>query len=153
MSFALADTSNSYFEQAIRHGRATNRLPLDAVAQYSRDAPKGIVQLADYFGSAYLRENLEKAAKYLVFAASLGLEYRAKSNFDEALSLIGYETILSHSKQGFDLFRELARIERVTAKNLPEYLLARVQNPTSLAAFQAEKDQLIAVSAFLRSLR
>ena len=60
-----------FFEKALRYGIQHGMLDnakLDAIAT---DAPKGMVQIARYFGSEFLRPELEKAKDRIVNLGSL----------------------------------------------------------------------------------
>ena len=71
---ALHD-ARPFFEKALHYGvqhGLINSARLDAIRA---DAPKGMVQIARYFGSEYLRPELEKARARLVNLVSLSLEH------------------------------------------------------------------------------
>ena len=60
-----------FFEKALRYGvqqRIIDQLKLDAIAL---EAPKGMVQIARYFGTEFLRPDLEKAKDRMVNLVSL----------------------------------------------------------------------------------
>ena len=50
-----------YFEKALRYGVDHGILTPADLIRIEADAPKGIVQIADHFGTAYLRIDLETA--------------------------------------------------------------------------------------------
>ena len=50
-----------FFEKALVYGVQHGILDADRLAAIHTDAPKGMVQIARYFGSEFLRPELEKA--------------------------------------------------------------------------------------------
>ncbi|UUZ70651.1 hypothetical protein LP416_06290 [Polaromonas sp. P2-4] len=72
-SISLYD-ERPFFEKALQFGvqnRIIDQPKLDAICA---DAPKGMVQIARYFGSEFLRPELEKAKDRIVNLVSLYLE-------------------------------------------------------------------------------
>ena len=72
-SVAVVD-DRPYFEKAVRFGLAQGILTRETMARIEADAPKGIVQIADHFGTAYLRTDLESAVARMSNLISLYLE-------------------------------------------------------------------------------
>ena len=71
---ALFD-ARPFFEKALAYGVAhglIDQVKLDAICT---DAPKGMVQIARYFGNENLRPDLEKAKDRIVNLVSLTLEH------------------------------------------------------------------------------
>ena len=63
-----------FFEKALAYGvqhGIIDQTKLDAICQ---DAPKGMVQIARYFGTEFLRPELEKARDRIINLVSLHLE-------------------------------------------------------------------------------
>jgi hypothetical protein len=96
-----------FFEKALLHGVQHGLLDqarLDAMAQ---EAPKGMVQIARYFGSEYLRPELEMARERLVNLVSLHLEDASSGDLGVAAGLLRDHTLLSRSKAGSDMLKAL----------------------------------------------
>lgn len=96
-----------FFEKAliygVQHG-LIDQAKLDAIAE---DAPKGMVQIARYFGSEYLRPELEKARDRLVNLVSLHLQDASHGDLHMAATLLRDHSLLSRSKAGSDLLKAL----------------------------------------------
>ncbi|MEY4140563.1 MAG: hypothetical protein RLZZ371_2745 [Pseudomonadota bacterium] len=96
-----------FFEKALIHGvqhGLIDRAKLDAITE---DAPKGMVQIARYFGSEYLRPELEKARDRLVNLVSLHLQDASGGDLQVAAGLLRDHSLLSRSKAGSDLLKAL----------------------------------------------
>ncbi|MDB5851465.1 MAG: hypothetical protein JWP29_5217, partial [Rhodoferax sp.] len=73
-----------FFEKALRHGVQTGILAPARLETMHQEAAKGIVQIARYFGTEYLRPDLEKARDRLVNLVSLYLEDSTGGDLNEA---------------------------------------------------------------------
>jgi len=96
-----------FFEKVLHYGVQQGLLTpakLDAMAQ---EAPKGMVQIARYFGSEFLRPELEKARERLVNLVSLHLQHESQGNLRVAATLLRDHSLLSRSKAGSDLLKTL----------------------------------------------
>ncbi len=96
-----------FFEKALIHGvqhGLIDRAKLDAM---NEDAPKGMVQIARYFGSEYLRPELEKARDRLVNLVSLHLQDASGGDLQVAAGMLRDHSLLSRSKAGSDLLKAL----------------------------------------------
>jgi hypothetical protein len=71
------------------------------------EAPKGMVQIARYFGTEFLRPELEKARDRMVNLVSLHLEYSSGGDLRGRLSLLRDHSFLSRSKAGSDMLKAL----------------------------------------------
>ena len=111
---ALID-NRPFFESALRHGIQRAIIPNSKVAAIEAEAPKGMVQIADAFGSKYLRPEIEAARKRIVNLASLYLIETSKGDLDVAAKLIRDNTFLTLSRGGSGLLKALFA--------LPEYAL------------------------------
>lgn len=103
---ALHD-ARPFFEKALHYGvqhGLINSARLDAIRA---DAPKGMVQIARYFGSEYLRPELEKARARLVNLVSLSLEHSSGGDLRRAAEALRDHSFLSRSKVGSDLLKAL----------------------------------------------
>lgn len=96
-----------FFEKAllfgIEHG-IIDRQKLDAMAS---EAPKGMVQIARYFGNEFLRADLEKAKDRLINLVSLDLEHASNGDLGLAAKSLREHSLLSRSKAGSDMLRNL----------------------------------------------
>jgi len=146
-SISLYD-ARPFFEKALQFGVQNgiiDRQKLDAICT---DAPKGMVQIARYFGNEFLRPDLEKARDRIVNLVSLYLESTTGGDLRLAAESLRDHSFLSRSKGGSDLLKALlalpestsfhaslgshAQDERGPAKGLAEWSLR------SFADYQAE---------------
>ena len=96
-----------FFEKALQHGirhGLIDAAKLDAIAA---DAPKGMVQIARYFGNEFLRPDLEKARERIVNLVSLYLEHSTGGDLAEAAQSLQAYSFLSRSKGGSDMLKAL----------------------------------------------
>ena len=96
-----------FFEKALQYGVANgliNPAKLDAMCV---EAPKGIVQIAGYFGSEFLRPELEKARARMVNLISLYLEESCQGDVHRAAESLRDHSLLSRSKGGSDMLKRL----------------------------------------------
>ncbi len=96
-----------FFEKALVYGienRILDQAKLDAIAN---DAPKGMVQIARYFGSEFLRPELEKAKDRIVNLVSLYLESNTGGDLRKAAESLRDHSFLSRSKGGSDMLKAL----------------------------------------------
>ncbi len=103
---SLFDT-RPFFEKAllfgVQHG-LIDQAKLDAIAL---EAPKGMVQIARYFGSEFLRPELEKARDRIVNLVSLHLQEASRGDLRIAAELLRDHSFLSRSKAGSDMLKAL----------------------------------------------
>jgi hypothetical protein len=105
-SVSLYD-GRAFFEKALIHGVQTgtiNQAKLDAICA---EAPKGMVQIARYFGSEYLRPELERAKERIINLVSLHLEHSTGGDLGKAAQVLSDHTFLSRSKAGSDMLKAL----------------------------------------------
>lgn len=96
-----------FFEKALVYGLQNGILDqgkLDAICQ---DAPKGMVQIARYFGNENLRPELEKAKDRMVNLVSLYLESSTGGDLQQAAQSLRDHSFLSRSKGGSDMLKAL----------------------------------------------
>ena len=96
-----------FFEKALQHGVQHNIIDgqkLDAIAA---DAPKGMVQIARYFGTEFLRPDLEKAKDRMVNLVSLYLEHSHGGDLQAAAIALRDHSFLSRSKGGSDMLKTM----------------------------------------------
>lgn len=116
-----------FFETALRHGLRFAIIPRAKVEAIEAEAPKGLVQIADAFGSKYLRPEIETARKRIVNLASLYLLETSQGDLDIAAKLIRDNTFLSLSRGGSGLLKALHA--------LPEYALLGREPKSSVEEF------------------
>ena len=96
-----------FFEKALSFGRQNGILDAARLEQIGQDAPKGIVQIARYFGSEFLRPELELARERLVNLVSLNLESISQGDLLVAAQLLRDHSFLSRSKAGSDMLKAM----------------------------------------------
>jgi len=103
---ALFD-ARPFFEKALSFGlqhRIIDQAKIDAMGV---EAPKGMVQIARYFGTEYLRPELERAKDRMVNLISLHLEHSCNGDLRSAAELLRDNSLLSRSKAGSDMLKAL----------------------------------------------
>lgn len=106
MSISLYD-SRPFFEKALQYGVQHGIIPPAKLDAINLEAPKGMVQIARYFGSEYLRPEIEQAKNRIVNLVSLYLEHSTGGNVQLAAESLRDNTFLSHSKAGSTLLKDL----------------------------------------------
>ena len=106
LGMALHD-SRAFFEKALAHGLQHGILDSATLDTIHEEAPKGMVQIARYFGSEFLRPELEKARARMVNLISLHLQEASGGDLAEAAQLLRQHSLLSRSKAGSDMLRQL----------------------------------------------
>jgi hypothetical protein len=106
MSISLYD-SRPFFEKALQYGVQHGIIPAAKLEAIETEAPKGMVQIARYFGSEYLRPEIEQAKNRIVNLVSLYLEHSTGGNVQLAAESLRDNTFLSHSKAGSTLLKDL----------------------------------------------
>ncbi len=99
--------SRPFFEKALVFGiqhKILDQTRLDAICN---DAPKGIVQIARYFGTEFLHPELEKARERMVNLVSLYLEHSSGGDLRKAAESLRDHSFLSRSKGGSDMLKAL----------------------------------------------
>lgn len=144
-SMAVFD-GRAFFEKAlvfgVQHG-ILDQARLDTIAN---DAPKGMVQIARYFGSEFLRPEIEKAKDRIVNLVSLNLELLSGGDLAQAAQALREHSFMSRSKAASDMLKALIVMPQNTHfgmnehggfsdKNIPQ--LAK-WSLCSLAEYQAE---------------
>lgn len=112
-SVATLDT-RSYLERALAHGFAHGLLGGTHRARMQEEGAKALVQIANHFGTAYLRANLETALVRFANLASLYLEDRFGSDLHAAACSLRDNTLLSHSRGGSELLKQLHAMPETT---------------------------------------
>lgn len=96
-----------FFEKVLAYGRAHGILNRERLDRLCEEAPKGMVQLARYFGTEYLRPDLEKARLRIISLASLSLETQNDGDLRRAAESLRDHSLLSRSKAGADMLKAL----------------------------------------------
>jgi hypothetical protein len=113
-SISLYD-ARPFFEKAlqfgVQHGIIDSQI-LDAICA---DAPKGMVQIARYFGNEFLRPDLEKAKDRIVNLVSLYLESSSGGDLRKAAESLRDHSFLSRSKGGADMLKTMLALPENTS--------------------------------------
>ncbi len=96
-----------FFEKALQYGLQHNIIDHQKLDAIQADAPKGIVQIARYFGTEFLRPELEKAKDRMVNLVSLYLEHAHDGNVQQAAVSLRDHSFLSRSKGGSDMLKAM----------------------------------------------
>ncbi|WP_295956417.1 hypothetical protein [Rhodoferax sp.] len=96
-----------FFEKALRYGLQHGLIDAAKLESIRNDAPKGMVQIARYFGTEFLRPELEKSRERMVNLISLHLEHVCDGDLHAAATLLRDHSILSRSKAGSDMLKAL----------------------------------------------
>jgi hypothetical protein len=96
-----------FFEKALAHGIQHGLIDAARLDQIAIDAPKGMVQIARYFGSEFLRPELERAKDRIVNLVSLYLEHSCDGDLHRAAESLRDHSFLSRSKGGSDMLKAL----------------------------------------------
>ena len=101
-----------FFEKALQFGLQRGILDPQKIEAIGVDAPKGMVQIARYFGSEFLRPELEKAKDRMINLISLSLETTSGGDLQLAAESLRDHSLLSRSKDGADLLKALLAMPR-----------------------------------------
>ncbi|HEY9098633.1 MAG TPA: hypothetical protein VIN38_07175 [Thiobacillus sp.] len=96
-----------FFDKALQHGVKQKLIPSDRLSSLQDEFTKGIIQIANFFGTAYLRPDLELALHRMVNLISLHLEDISDGDIQTAANLLSDKTLLSLSKAGSDMLKRL----------------------------------------------
>jgi hypothetical protein len=108
MATALATfDSRPFFDKALRYGVQHGLITPERLLGIQTDFSKGIVQIANFFGTAHLRPELELALRRMVNLVSLYLEDMSGGDLKIAATSLRDKTLLSHSKAGSDMLKRL----------------------------------------------
>ncbi|MET3118079.1 hypothetical protein AAKU64_002305 [Undibacterium sp. GrIS 1.8] len=107
-SFQLATLDNRpYFESALRFGVKNGLISAAKISAIETEAPKGMVQMAEVFGSKYLRPEIDMAQKRIVNLVSLYLKQSTQGDLTLAAKMISDNTFLTLSRGGSGLLKAL----------------------------------------------
>jgi hypothetical protein len=108
MATALTTFDNRpFFDKALRYGVAQDLIAPGRQQSLQEEFSKGIVQIANFFGTAHLRPELELALHRMVNLVSLYLEDMSEGDLQIAATSLRDKTLLSHSKAGSDMLKRL----------------------------------------------
>ncbi len=96
-----------FFEKALQYGVEHGIISTDRLAAMCAEAPKGMVQIARYFGNEHLRPDLERARDRMVNFISLYLEDSTAGDLRAAAQALRDNSLLSRSKGGADMLKAL----------------------------------------------
>jgi hypothetical protein len=107
MSTVSLFDARPFFEKALAHGVQHGLLAPARLDALCAEAPKGMVQIARYFGSEFLRPELEQARARLVNLVSLYLEHSSGGDLRLAAEALRDHSLLSRSKGGSEMLKAL----------------------------------------------
>jgi hypothetical protein len=96
-----------FFEKALQHGIRHGIIGPEKIEAMRVEGPKGLVQIARYFGNEFLRPELEKARDRMVNLISLYLESSCGGDVQQAAESLRDFSLLSRSKGGSDMLKAL----------------------------------------------
>ena len=96
-----------FFEKALQHGIEHGIIAAERLDGMRQEAPKGMVQIARYFGTEFLRPDLELARDRMVNLISLSLEESNNGDLGQAAQALRDFSLLSRSKAGSDMLKSL----------------------------------------------
>jgi hypothetical protein len=105
-SVSLYD-ARPFFEKALQFGVQNGIIGRARLDTICADAPKGMVQIARYFGNEFLRPDIEKARDRIVNLVSLYLQSSCGGDLRKAAESLRDHSFLSRSKGGSDLLKAL----------------------------------------------
>ncbi|WP_309683453.1 hypothetical protein [Polaromonas sp.] len=105
-SVSLYD-ARPFFEKALQYGVQNRIIDRQKLETICADAPKGMVQIARYFGNEFLRPDLEKARGRMVNLVSLYLESSSGGDLRRAAEALRDHSFLSRSKGGSGMLKAL----------------------------------------------
>ena len=155
-SVALFDAS-PFFEKALLFGIQHGILDQTKLDSIQTDAPKGMVQIARYFGSEFLRPELEKARDRIINLVSLNLEHDSGGDVSVAAKILRENSFMSRSKAASDMLKALIAMPQnshfgmnehggFSEKHIPQ--LAK-WSLSSLTAYQSELAKRQAVAQLI----
>lgn len=103
---ALFD-ARPFFEKALAYGLQHGIIDQARLDAIQTEAPKGMVQIARYFGSEFLRSELEMARVRIVNLVSMNLEHTSAGDLRQAAEALRDNSFLSRSKGASDMLKAL----------------------------------------------
>lgn len=96
-----------FFEKALQYGVQHGIIGAEKIDAMRVEGPRGMVQIARYFGNEFLRPELEKARDRMVNLVSLYLENTSGGDLRLAAESLRDFSLLSRSKGGSDMLKAL----------------------------------------------
>ena len=96
-----------FFEKALQYGIQNQIIDAAKLESINTDAPKGMVQIARYFGTEFLRPDLERARERIVNLVSLNLEVSSQGDLRIAAEMLRDHSFMSRSKAASDMLKAL----------------------------------------------
>jgi hypothetical protein len=96
-----------FFEKALKYGIQNQIVDAAKLESINTDAPKGMVQIARYFGTEFLRPDLERARERIVNLVSLNLEVSSQGDLRIAAEMLREHSFMSRSKAASDMLKAL----------------------------------------------
>ncbi|WP_310613347.1 hypothetical protein [Limnohabitans sp.] len=119
-SVALFD-DRPFFEKVLAYGVQHGVLDPAKLEAIQTDAPKGMVQIARYFGSEFLRPELEKAKDRIVNMVSLTLQIQSGGDLRKAAEHLREHSFMSRSKAASDMLKALIVMPQNTHFGMNEH--------------------------------
>jgi len=119
-SIAIFD-DRPFFEKALAYGVQHGVLDAAKLDAIQTDAPKGMVQIARYFGSEFLRPELEKAKDRIVNLVSLTLQIQSGGDLRKAAEHLREHSFMSRSKAASDMLKALIVMPQNTHFGMNEH--------------------------------
>ena len=110
-----------FFEKALHYGVQHGIIDAHKLELIRTEAPKGMVQIARYFGSEFLRPEIEKARERMVNLVSLYLETSCQGDLRQAAESLRDHSFLSRSKGGSDMLKALIAMPQNSHFGMNEY--------------------------------
>lgn len=138
-----------FFDKALHYGVAQRIITTDRVQSIAQDLAKGMVQIANYFGTAHLRPELDLALRRMVKLVSLYLEDVSCGELEAAALALRDKSLLSLSKGGSEMLKRLHALpesaviggEDVSPESQRAYLDEITRSASfSLESYRAELD-------------
>ena len=137
--------SRPYFARALDYGLKNGIIDSEKLEAMRTGGARGVVQIADFFGTSHLRTDLDDAIKRMVTLASLYLEHSADSSLHRAARSLQDHSFLSHSRGGSEMLKKLYAMptdsiihEPLEADGVKEFLRARtLADPWSVSEYRA----------------
>jgi hypothetical protein len=111
-----------FFEKALVYGVHNNIIDAAKLEAIAADAPKGMVQIARYFGNENLRPELEAAKDRMVNLVSLYLQSSCSGDLRQAAQQLQDHSFLSRSKGGSDMLKALIGMPTSTHFGMGEHV-------------------------------
>lgn len=109
------------FERALLHGVRSGLIGPEKLAALRAEGAKGVVQIARYFATEYLRPELELARERFINLISLHLHEASGGDLDAAARLLAAHSLLSRSKAGADSLKALIVMPQATHFGMNEH--------------------------------